>query len=51
MSIDLRFRLLLIIVDNNVLRVSFDTVGDSFSKVFLLSSNPRATGRAFLTDP
>ena len=38
--------------DSNVLTVSFDAVGDSFSKVFRLSSSrPRATKRAFGFDP
>ena len=39
MSIDLRFQLLVIMVDGNVLKVSFDAVGDSFSKVFRPSSS------------
>ena len=52
MSIGLRFKLLLIIVDSNFLKVSFNAVGDSFSKVIILSSsNPRATRWAFGTDP
>ena len=51
MFTDLRFWLLLVIVDNNVLRVSFDAVSDLFSKMFILSSsNPQATRRAFRTD-
>ena len=32
MSIDLTFQLLVIMVHNNVFKVSFDTVGDTFSK-------------------
>ena len=52
MYIDLRFQLLVITVDSNVLKVSFDAIGDSFSKVFRLSSSkPRATKRAFGFDP
>ena len=48
MSIDLRFQLFLIMVDSNVLEVSFDAVGDSFSNVFRLSSSkPHATKCAF----
>ena len=39
-------------VDSNVSKVSFDAVGDSFSKVFRLSSSkPRATKLAFGFDP
>ena len=35
-------------VDSNVLKVSFDAVGDSFSKVFRPSSSqPHATKHAF----
>ena len=38
--------------DSNALKVSFDTVGDSLSKVFRLSSlKPRASKRAFGFDP
>ena len=52
MSIDLRFQLLVIMVDSNVLKVSFVAVGDSFSKVFRLSSSKsHATKRAFSFDP
>ena len=43
-SIDLRYQLLLIVVYKNFLSVSFDAVGASFSKVFMLSFlNSRAT--------
>ena len=48
LSIDLRFQLLVVMVDSNVLKVSFDAVDDSLSKVFrLCSSKPRGTIRAF----
>ena len=48
MSIDLRFQLLVIMVDSNVFEVSLDAVGDYFSKVFRQSSSkPRATKCAF----
>ena len=48
MSIDLRFQLLVIMVDSNVFEVSLDAVGDYFSKVFRLSSSkPWATKCAF----
>ena len=48
MSIDLIFQLFLIMVDRNVLKVPFDAFGDSFSKVFRLSSSkPHATKCAF----
>ena len=52
LSIDLRFQLLVIMVDSNVLKVSFDAIGDSFSKVFRLSSlKSCATKRVFGFDP
>ena len=52
MSIDLRFQLLVIMIDSNVLKVSFYAVGSSFSKSFRLSSSkPRATKRTFGFDP
>ena len=47
-SLDLRFQVLVIMFDSNALKVSFDTVGDSLSKVSRLSSlKPRAAKRAF----
>ena len=52
MFIDLRFQLLVIMVDSNVLKLSFVADGDSFSKVFRLSSSKsRATKGAFSFDP
>ena len=52
MSIDLTFQLLVIMVDNNVFKVSFDAVGDTFSKLLWLSSSkPHAAKLAFSFDP
>ena len=49
MSIDLRFQLLVIMIDSDVFKVSF---GDYFLKAFRLSSSkPRATKGAFSFDP
>ena len=51
MSIDLTFQLL-VMVDNNVFKVSFDAVGDTFSKLLSLSSSkPHAAKLAFSFDP